>query len=67
MREVIYRCNGPDCVTWTQTTASPPARGWLTVQERESETLTDLDFCGWSCVLKYAGRIEPEEVIEATL
>jgi hypothetical protein len=63
-REVIYRCAGPDCATWIQSTAVPPPRGWIVVHEREDDIVAELDFCGWSCVLRFAARIDPEQVIE---
>lgn len=66
-REVIYRCAGPDCDMWIQSATPVPARGWIVVQEREDGNVTDLDFCGWSCVLKYAARFDPEEIIPAAL
>lgn len=62
-REAIYRCNGPDCDTWIQSTVPPPARGWLTVTERDGEQVIELDFCGWTCVLRRAAGVEPEQVI----
>lgn len=64
-REVIYRCCGPDCPTFVQSSTTPPPRGWIVAHERDGETVKEIDFCGWSCVLRFAGRIEPEEVIEA--
>jgi hypothetical protein len=64
MREVIYRCAGPGCATFIQSAADAPPRGWLTVREREDEKVAETDYCGWSCLLQAAGRIEPEEVIE---
>lgn len=66
-REHVYRCEGPDCDTWIHTTASPPARGWLTVHEREGEQVTQLDFCGWTCLLRRAAQVDPEQVIPADL
>jgi hypothetical protein len=66
-REVIYRCCGPDCETWVQSATVPPPRCWIAVHERDGEALTELDFCGWSCLLQFAARIDPEEVIEAVL
>ena len=66
-REVIYRCTGPNCTTFIQSTSTAPPRGWLLVRERDGENPTELDFCGWQCVLCFASRIDPEEVIEAAL
>lgn len=66
-RETIYHCDGPDCATWIQTNAAPPTRGWLTVEEREGVNLVQLDFCGWSCLLRRAAGVEPEQVIAADL
>jgi hypothetical protein len=63
-REVTYRCKGPDCEIFVQSATPAPPRAWIVVREREGEAVTELDFCGWSCVLKFAGRIEPEEVID---
>ena len=62
-REVIYRCSGPDCSINIRSATPPPSRGWIVVQEREDDTVNTLDFCCWSCLLRFAGRIEPEEVI----
>jgi hypothetical protein len=63
-REITYRCAGPDCPVHIQSATPAPSRGWIVVQEREDGAMKTFDFCGWSCVLKFAGRIEPEEVIE---
>jgi hypothetical protein len=65
-RETIYRCDGPDCDRWIQTATPAPARGWLTVHERVDEQVQQLDYCGWSCLLVAAGRIEPEQVIASS-
>lgn len=66
-REVIYRCAGPDCVTFIQSATPAPPRGWIVARERESEGVAELDFCGWNCLLRFAGRIDPEEVVPANL
>ena len=66
-REVIYRCAGPDCNLWIQTADAPPPRGWINLREREGDKLTDLDFCGWQCLLFFASSSEPEQVIPADL
>lgn len=66
-REVIYRCAGPDCDTWIQSAAPAPPRGWLVVHEREDEAVTEMDLCGWSCLLRVAAGVDPEEVIPADL
>lgn len=66
-REVVYRCDGPDCGVWIQTAAEVPARGWLTVREREDGNVIELDFCGWACLLRKAAGVDPEETIPADL
>lgn len=66
-RETIYYCAGPDCDIHIQSATPAPPRGWIVAHERESEGVTELDFCGWSCVLRFAGRIDPEEVLPANL
>jgi hypothetical protein len=66
MRETVYRCAGPDCQLHVRSSASAPPRGWVLARERGDDgSLTDHDFCGWSCILRFAGRIEPDEVFEA--
>lgn len=67
MREVIYRCAGPGCNTFIQSATEAPPRGWLNLREREGETVTEFDFCGMQCLLFFASRSEPEQVLPANL
>jgi hypothetical protein len=59
--ERIFRCDGPKCERHVQTQRKAPPC-FLTVTGDAQPTL---HFCGWDCVLRYAGTIEPEEVIES--
>lgn len=57
--ERTFHCDGPDCERHVRTRqAAPPL--FLTVTR---DVDPDLHFCGWDCVLRYAGQIEPETVI----
>jgi hypothetical protein len=60
--ERIFHCDGPDCERHGIT---PQMRHpmFLTVIEGEDE----LYFCGWDCVLSFAARKEPEEIIPCSL
>ena len=67
-REITYYCEGPDCTTFVRSTAPAPVRGWLLVYEPQDDgTVRSIDLCGWSCALRFAARIDPEEVVEAAL
>jgi len=57
--ERIFYCDGPDCERHVQT-ASPRPRGGFLFVTWDSKTL---HFCGWDCVLRFAAKQEPEEVI----
>jgi hypothetical protein len=64
-REVTYYCEGPDCNIHVRSTAPAPVRGWLLVQEPQDDgTAKNIDLCGWTCALRLAAGIDPEEVIE---
>lgn len=57
-------CNGPSCDS-SQTGAAgatPPLFGWLRVVAREPDVPAVLDFCGWDCVLRFAGQLQPNDV-----
>jgi hypothetical protein len=54
-----FYCDGPECDRRVTTQkATPPV--FLTVLEFEGP---DLHFCGWDCVLRYAGQKEPEQIV----
>lgn len=57
--ERIFHCDGPDCERHVRTIRTIAPAGHLTV----SGDGKPLHFCGWDCVLRYAGNKEPEEVI----
>jgi len=59
----IYRCDGPGCDTWVQSTQPPPRAGWLHVLVDDQPQPVRLDFCGWECAMRYgAGQPIPEVI-----
>jgi hypothetical protein len=64
-RETVYRCAASDCDTFVHSYSPPPVRGWIAVHERDGESVTDLDFCGWNCLLRFSATIDPDVVIDA--
>jgi hypothetical protein len=61
--EHIFHCQGPDCERRVQTQkARPPV--FVTVLENDGfGSEFESHFCGWDCILRYAGTKEPEEVV----
>jgi hypothetical protein len=60
--EQAFCCDGPDCVRRVSGAAHrEPGGRFLTVTGWGKA----MHFCGWDCVLRYAGRIEPETIIPA--
>ncbi len=57
--ERTFYCEGPECErhATTQQLRHPM---FLTIIEEDAEH----HFCGWDCVLRYAGQKEPEEIID---
>lgn len=65
-RDITYWCQGPDCHTHQTTSDERPPQGWLIVQEDIGRWAPGFwSFCGWDCVLKFAGRVEPPDIIPA--
>ncbi len=58
--ERTFRCDGPNCERHLVTTLPEPAV-FLTVKR---DVDPDSHFCGWDCVLRYAGQIQPEEIVQ---
>ena len=68
--EGVIHCEGPDCevqqrVGVPNMNAGRLPVGWLRVTEYGDAGPSDLGFHGWDCVLRYAGRFEPEQIIGA--
>lgn len=78
MIERIYHCDGPHnpelgesdserCSSHQRTMRDHAPPGWKTVLERGDEAGGDLDrelnFCGWDCVLRFAAKIPPPEIL----
>lgn len=61
MIERTFRCDGPDCLRHVVTQSDRPPTFLVLGQDPGP----DLHFCVWDCVLRYAGAIEPEEIIDA--
>ena len=67
--EGVIHCDGPDCechqhVGVPSMAASRLPAGWIKVIEMGDQDPATFAFCGWDCVLRRAGRMDPEEVIE---
>jgi len=64
--ERVIHCDGPDCPTHIRTATPPPylPRGYLLVQEGRPEGRSERHFCSWECVLRYAAKLPPPEVID---
>lgn len=60
--ERTFYCDGPDCERHVKTRKGMPPV-FLMVMSREPERIS-MHFCGWDCILRYAGQREPEEIIE---
>ena len=60
--ERTFYCDGPDCERHVTTAERRPRGGFIFVTETGTSAL---HFCGWDCILRYAGERPPEEVIEA--
>lgn len=62
--EYRFKCNGPDCEHWHET-QYPISGVFILVREPGDTGIapTELHFCSWDCVLRFAGQIEPSEVI----
>lgn len=74
--ERTYYCEGPDCggegglrgghTSAHCTTATPPPHlpsGFVEVREGGAGEPESHHFCGWECVMKYAAKLPPPEVI----
>ena len=57
--ERIFYCDGPDCERHVRTAAARPSAFLTITGDGRPE-----HFCGWDCVLRYAGAKEPEIVID---
>jgi hypothetical protein len=55
-----YHCDGPDCERSASDAAQREVGGRFLTITGYGPTL---HFCGWDCVLRYAGRIEPETIV----
>jgi hypothetical protein len=55
--ERVYTCDWRECECHMRTSGDP--RPFLTITEAPGHSL---HFCGWDCVLKYAGEKPPAEV-----
>lgn len=51
-----FHCDGPECGRYIETDQLVPPV-FLTVSQIGA---VYLHFCGWDCVLRFAGRIKPE-------
>ena len=64
LERTLY-CDGPDCER-NVTTASPPPYipgGFYMVRtEAPGMRPARYHFCGWDCILRYAGQQEPEQI-----
>ncbi len=56
-----FHCDGPDCERHASEAAHREPGGRFITATGDGPTL---HFCGWDCVLRYAGTKEPEQVIE---
>jgi hypothetical protein len=63
--ERVFHCDWRDCVTHVRTTL-PHAPDFITIVERDPAGERELHFHSWDCVLRYAGEMEPEEVVAWT-
>ena len=63
--ERTYHCDGPDCERHASTAAPPPHMPFhfLVILAEHANGRDELHFCGWDCVLRYAGAKEPETII----
>lgn len=76
MIERIYHCDGPphhendeDTCSGHAHTLDPPPHmpyGMLRVSTNQGLTVTELHFCGWDCLLRYAAKFPPPEIIGMT-
>jgi hypothetical protein len=57
--ERIFHCDGPECERHVQTADTRPPV-FLTVTE---DVDSDLHFCSWDCVLRFAAEKPPAEVV----
>lgn len=68
--EGTFYCDGPNCERHARIGPTTLAEGKLipgflrVVEYGDAGTEHALGFCGWDCVLRYAGQKEPEEVHE---
>lgn len=62
--EYIYHCDGPDCERHVQTRRDYALMFFTLIEHGDSGNDQTLHFCGWDCILRYAGTKEPEEVVE---
>lgn len=60
--ERTFYCDAQDCDRHISTLAIN-APGFVTTIERDPIATTELHFCSWDCVLKYAASREPVEII----
>lgn len=66
--EGTVHCDGPDCerhahVSAVRMDADDLPPGWLSVTHHDDPIDVLAQFCGWDCVLRYAGTMEPEEIV----
>lgn len=61
--EYVYRCNGPECERWHESQYPVSGHFILVREPGDQGAVTELHFCSWDCVLKFAATIEPSEVI----
>lgn len=63
--ERIFHCDGPECDRNVQTQAEHPPTFVTTYEEPgfPHEPRNEMHFCSWNCVLKYAVKFEPPEII----
>jgi hypothetical protein len=64
-----FTCDGPDCGDGTPlnvTTHAEHPPTFITTFEEPGfahEPRHEMHFCSWDCVLKYAAKVEPSEII----
>ena len=58
--ERVFYCDGPECEGHVRTVSARPQAVFVTVTESAGRSL---HFCGWDCILKYAAKKPPREVV----
>lgn len=62
-----YYCDGPECELHTSTASPPPYLPVgmpMELRERSDNQDAVLHFCGWDCLMKYAAKYPPPEIVE---